>query len=134
MTMRIKDTEFVGTIDTKYKPSNYDPNASGYSYLTGSSGSSNTFSYNTDHTTSNLAIDCQDAAQDYRALVKNYVENNYSEKIESIYQSSSVFPSPNDTDGSAYTKSREDILNEYVHQAFLDAFSGNVLLSIPTPL
>ncbi|MGR5296963.1 hypothetical protein ACPV5U_19120 [Vibrio mediterranei] len=124
MSMRIKDTEFVGTVDSRYKPSNYDSNARGYSYVSGAMEASNKFSYNASHTTNNLIIDCQDAAQDYRSILQRYVETNHSDEIESIYKSSTVFPSPNDTDGSAYTKTRNDILDEYVHQAFLDAFSG----------
>lgn len=112
----IEDSEFRGVIREQYKPDNYEAGAGFFDI----------------GKTNNLSMTCSDAAQEYRLLLEDEITETQREEIETSYQAVSVMPAK-DNNEMPYNIRKEDVVNGYVNQAFIDAVTDKKRIVENTP-
>jgi uncharacterized membrane protein YgcG len=117
--MSVPDHQYSSAIRPEYKPYNYV------------SGLSDNYNYATQGTTNTLNVPCHDAAQDLRLDIIANVERNYDEQIDLMHKSASVLPKLKD--GVQHYVTHQEVLDKFVHQAFVDSFSGKRTIYQQTP-
>lgn len=112
----IEDSAFRGVIRDQYKPDNYEAGAGFFDI----------------GKTNDLSMTCSEAAQEYRLLLEDEIKKTQSEEIETSYQAVSVMPAK-DGNEMPYNIRKEDVVNGYVNQAFIDAITGKKRIVENTP-
>ncbi|MFL7013576.1 hypothetical protein [Enterovibrio norvegicus] len=106
LVFQIKDTSFHGVIKDEYKPDNYSE-----------------FPLFFTNETDNLLIDCTEAANEYKWQLIDIVEDEFSEQVDTIFNSMSVLPQSSSS-GTPHNVTRSEVLLSFVQQAMMDSVAG----------
>lgn len=113
--INIKNDEYVASKKGHYYPPNYHA----------------TKGYSQEYKTNKLNVRCDSAAHDLKGLIETRLKDIMPERIDLEFRSSSLLPK--EKNGAPYYITEQDVLDKFIQQAFVDAYTGKRTIYQATP-